>query len=180
MSRPSAHAIVPSIRARFLALTLVSAVLALAASGCAGGEAAAGHAFEPATPGVLTVATAFLPAPGFWEGDPPTGGYEARLAAALADHLGLKRVKVIQVPFARIVAGDLGGADLALSQLTPTSEREASLDFTTAYLNAPPGVLARRGVEAVDDRSLRGLRWVVSRLSTLTPVVTDRVLSEQT
>jgi polar amino acid transport system substrate-binding protein len=154
--------------------------LALAASGCAGSEGAAGQPFEPATPGVLTVATAFLPAPGFWEGDPPTAGFEARLAAALARQLGLKRVKVVQVPFARIVSGELRGADLALSQLTPTSEREKSLDFSTAYLSAPPGVLARRGVEAADNHALRALRWVVSRVSTLTPVVSDRVRPEHT
>jgi polar amino acid transport system substrate-binding protein len=156
------------------------AALALGASACAGGEAAAGHSFEPGTPGVLTVATAFLPAPGFWQGNPPTAGFEAGLAAALAHHLGLKRVKVVQVPFAEIVVGNLRGADVALSQLTPTSERDKSLDFTSAYLNAPPGVLARQEVEAVDERELRGLRWVVSRTSTLTPIVRDRVRPEHT
>jgi polar amino acid transport system substrate-binding protein len=158
---------------------VLCALLALGASGCAGGEGAAGHAFEPATPGVLTVATAFVPAPGFWQGDPPTAGFEAGLAAALAHHLGLERVKVIKVPFARIVAGHLDGADLALSQLTPTTKREQSLDFSTAYLSAPPGVLARRGVEAIDNHALRGLLWVVSRVSTLTPIVEQRVRPER-
>lgn len=155
-------------------------VLALGASGCAGGGGAAGSKFDPVTPGVLTVATAFLPAPGFWQGDGATDGFEAGLAAALADRLGLKRVKVIQVPFAEIVAGHLRGADLALSQLTPTPEREKVLDFTNAYLSAPPGVLARRGVEAHDAHALRGLHWVISRVSTLTPIVQDRVRPEQT
>jgi polar amino acid transport system substrate-binding protein len=124
---------------------------------------------------VLKVATAFLPAPGFWEGRPPTGGFEARLAAALAHKLGLQRVEVVQVPFAEIVGGKLGGADIALSQLTPTKERERSLDFTTPYLSAPPGVLARPGVKAADVHALQGLRWVVSRVSTLTPIVMDRI-----
>lgn len=180
LSRPPVHPILASIRARFIAVAVMLASLVLGASACAAGEGAAGHSFEPGTPGVLTVATAFLPAPGFWQGDPPTGGFEAGLAAALADHLGLKRVKVVQVPFVQIVAGDLRGADVALSQLTPTSEREKSLDFTTAYLSAPPGVLARQEVEADDERELRGLRWVVSRTSTLTPVVRDRVRPEHT
>jgi ABC-type amino acid transport substrate-binding protein len=31
------------------------------------------------------------------------------------------------------------------------------------------------GVEAADEHDLRGLRWVVSRVSTLTPVVENRV-----
>jgi polar amino acid transport system substrate-binding protein len=150
--------------------------VAVAAAGCGNGQSAAGSAFEPRHPGVLTVATAFLPAPGFWEGDPPTsGGFEAGLAKALAEHLGLDRVKVVQVPFGDITEGNLGGADLAISQLTPTEERAKSVDFSTAYVNAPPGVLARAGVEASDVKSLRELRWVVSRLSTLTPVVMDRI-----
>jgi polar amino acid transport system substrate-binding protein len=147
----------------------------LLAAACSGGDNAAGSRFDPAKPGVLTIATAFLPAPGFWEGDPPTSGFEAGLAAALARHLGLDRVAVVQVPFASLVAGELRGADLALSQLTPTDEREQSLDFTTPYLSAPAGILARRRVEATDLESVRGLRWVVSRVSTLTPIVMDRI-----
>jgi polar amino acid transport system substrate-binding protein len=164
---------------RFSSGAVFSALLvaaALAASACGGEQTAAGAAFEPADPGVLTVATAFLPAAGFWEGRPPTsGGFEAGLAAALARQLGLDRVRVVQVPFGAIIHGKLRGADLALSQLTPTDEREKSVDFTTPYLVAPPGVLARREVDASDAKGLRELDWVVSRLSTLTPVVTDRV-----
>jgi len=157
--------------AAVLVVLLVAATLAV--SGCG---SAAGSAFVPAHPGVLTVATAFLPAAGFWQGDPPTsGGFEAGLAAALARHLGLDRVDVVQVPFGAIVDGKLGGADLALSQLTPTNEREKSLDFTTPYLDSPPGVLARAGVDASDVKTLRELDWVVSRLSTLTPIVDDRI-----
>jgi polar amino acid transport system substrate-binding protein len=124
---------------------------------------------------VLTVATAFVPAPGFWEGRPPTSGFEAGLARELAHHLGLKRVEVVRVPFSDIVAGKLHGADLALSQITPTEERAVSADFTTPYLSAPPGVLALRRVDAADVHGLRGLRWVVSHLSTLTPIVRDRI-----
>jgi polar amino acid transport system substrate-binding protein len=159
-------------------LGLVAASLSVAMlmlSACGGGGGAAGGSFEPAQPGVLTVATAFLPAPGFWEGRPPTSGVEAGLAAALVQRFGLDRVKVVQVKFAAIVNGKLGGADIALSQLTPTEERERSLDFTTPYVTAPPGVLARQGVEAIDAKGLRGLRWVVSRVSTLTPIVMDRI-----
>jgi polar amino acid transport system substrate-binding protein len=157
---------------------VVAALLAAAlliASACSTEPSAAGSSFEPARPDVLTVATAFLPAPGFWEGDSATGGFEAGLAAALARHLDLDRVEVVQVPFAEIVHGELGGADIALSQLTPTAKREKSLDFTTPYLTAAPGVLARRPVKAADVKALRGLRWVVSRVSTLTPIVMNRI-----
>jgi polar amino acid transport system substrate-binding protein len=149
---------------------------ALAASGCAAQkEGSAGTAFVPAKPGVLTVATAFIPAPGFWEGTPPTDGFEARLALELAHRLGLERVAVVQVPFAKLTRGELGGADIALSQLTPTKEREHDLDFTTPYLSAPPAILALRAVDATDVHGLRELRWVVSITSTLTPVVEKRI-----
>jgi polar amino acid transport system substrate-binding protein len=162
-----------STRVAVLAALLVAA--AFVTSACSIERNAAGSKFEPAKPGVLTVATAFLPAPGFWEGDPPTSGFEAQLAAALAEHLRLDRVEVVQVPFAEIVRGKLRGADIALSQLTPTAKREHSVDFSTPYLTAAPGILARRAVQATDIKDLRGLRWVVSSVSTLTPIVLDRI-----
>lgn len=157
-------------------LLLASALACAALSGCGGGEGAAGTPFHPATPGVLTVATAFLPAPGFWEGNPPTsGGFEAGLAQALAQHLGLKRVKVVQVPFAQLTAGHLGGADIAISQLTPTKKRQDVLSFTTPYLTSPPGVLALKNVDAADVAELRQLDWVISTSSSLTPILEHTV-----
>jgi polar amino acid transport system substrate-binding protein len=143
--------------------------------GCSSEPTAAGAPFEPAKPGVLSVATAFLPAPGFWEGSPPTAGFEAQLAQALAHHLGLDRVRVLQVPFAQLVLGQLHGADIGLSQVTPTNERDRFADFSTPYLTAAPGVLALRSVDAPDLHDLRGLRWVISRVSTLTPIVKSTI-----
>jgi polar amino acid transport system substrate-binding protein len=142
-------------------------------------QSAAGWTFVPGHRGVLTVATALIPEPGFWQGRPPTEGFEAGLAAALAQKLGLHRVKVVQVPFAQIVAGRLDGADLALSQLTPTAKRKHRLQFTTAYLTAPPGVLARPGIKADDVHALRQLRWVISTVSTLTPIVIHQIRPER-
>jgi polar amino acid transport system substrate-binding protein len=147
----------------------------LTLAGCGGDRGAAGAKFEPRESGVLTVATAFLPAPGFWEGHPPVSGFEAGLAKALAKHLGLDRVKVVQVPFTAILAGNFGGADMALSQMTPTKEREKTVDFTTPYLTAPPGVLALRTVDASDVHGLQSLHWVLSTASTLTPIVKDQI-----
>jgi len=162
-------------KARIAASAVLLSLATLCFSACSTEHDAAGGTFEPARPGVLTVATAFLPAPGFWQGNPPTRGFEAGLAAALAKQLGLRRVEVVQVPFADIVRGKLGGADLALSQLTPTSGRERFLDFTTPYLSAPPGVLTRPGVDASDVHGLQELHWVVSRVSTLTPIVMHKI-----
>jgi polar amino acid transport system substrate-binding protein len=160
------------VRVIFAMLLVATAVVV---SGCAVQRGAAGAKFVPKEPGVLTVATAFIPAPGFWFGPGTKSGFEAGLALALAHKLGLERVKVVQVPFAAVVHGRLDGADLGLSQVTPTSERERTADFSTPYLTAPPGVLALRGVSAIDLQGLRGLRWVISRVSTLTPIVRNIV-----
>jgi polar amino acid transport system substrate-binding protein len=160
-------------RASLVVAVVVAA--GLAASGCAVDRGAAGAAFVPKERGVLIVATSFLPAPGFWFGRGARSGFEAGLALALAHKLGLQRVRVVQVPFADVVRGRLGGADIGLSQVTPTSAREQTADFSTSYLIAPPGVLARRGVSAIDLHGLQGLRWVVARVSTLTPIVLKTV-----
>jgi polar amino acid transport system substrate-binding protein len=153
-------------------------VVAFALSGCTAEHDASGQQFAPHTGDTLTVATAFLPAPGFWESR--STGFEARLAKALAGQLGVSRVSVVQVPFAQIVAGRLGGADLALSQLTPTRGRERVLDFTSPYVRAPPGVLALKRVGARDVAGLQKLHWVASRTSTLTPILDDTIRPNET
>jgi len=158
---------------RWAAVALLA--LGLFISGCSVGSGAAGAKFVPKKPGVLTVATSFIPAPGFWFGPRAKSGFEAGLARALAQKLGLKRVRLVQVPFADVTTGRLGEADIGLSQVTPTAEREKTASFSTPYLSAPPGVLARVGIDASDLKGLRDLRWVVGRVSTLTPIVNDTV-----
>lgn len=164
---------------RIVFLVAMLAVLSVA-SGC--GSSRSNLELEPQRKGVLTVATADLDVPGFWE---PVavpgryGGFEGELAQLLADELGLERVDVVEVPFADIAAGDLGGADLALTQMTPTAARERNVDFTDPYLSAPPGVLVRRSVYdeggPVDVARLQELRFVVTTTSTLSEVVADRI-----
>ena len=161
---------------RPLAAVLIASALAMAACAQTSGTGATGR-FTPEHPGVLTVATAFFPAPGFWEGRPasPTGGLEWELARALARRFDLAKVAVVPVPFGDLVAGELHGADLALSELTPTSDRRKVLEFTSPYLVAPPGVVVRPGIATPDLAALRELRWVAVEGSTLTDIVHDRV-----
>jgi polar amino acid transport system substrate-binding protein len=152
-----------SLRALALAVGLWSLVCA----GCSGGGAAG--TFTPRTPDTLTVATAQIPDPGFWSGTAqhPTGGFEYGLARALAARFGLSKVKVTIVPFARLVAGDLGGADLALSDITVTEAREEHVDFSSSYLTAPPSILVRPGTEVADVDTAQELRWAVQTGTTL-------------
>ena len=154
------------------------AVAMAVAAGC-GSAARTGATgkFTPAHAGTLTVATAFFPAPGFWEGRPeaPSGGFEWDLARSLAHRFGLSSVAVVSVPFSDLVSGHLGGADLALSEVTPTAERQKVLDFSTPYLVAPAGVVVRPGTSTPDLAALRQLRWVAVKGSTLAGIVHDQV-----
>jgi polar amino acid transport system substrate-binding protein len=151
-----------------VAVVIVAAGLWLSACSGSSGLGAAGS-FTPRTPDTLTVATAQIPEPGFWSGSAkrPTGGFEYELARALAQRLGLARVKVIEVPFAELTAGNLGGADLAISDITVTPERSEHVAFSTPYLSAPPAVVVHPGTEVADEHAARGLRWAVQSGTTL-------------
>ena len=61
----------------------------------------------------------------------------------MADEFDLD-LKIIDVPFADIVAGDLEGADLALAQIEITDERLEVLDFSLPYYASDFGVLMLR------------------------------------
>jgi polar amino acid transport system substrate-binding protein len=162
-------------------LIVLAVVVAIVAAACtSGSQTGSTGQFRPAHANTLTVATAFLPAPGFWEGTAPSpsGGFERDLALALAKRFGLAKVSVTQVAFGDLVGGQLGGADLALSELTPTAQRKKVLSFSTPYLVAPPGVVTRPGLNPRDLAALRQLRWVAVTGSTLTDIVSGDVRPE--
>jgi polar amino acid transport system substrate-binding protein len=154
--------------ARAVSLALAAACcVSLAACGAVGDSAAG--SFTPHLANTLTVATAQVPDPGFWEGTiaHPTGGFEYELARRLAARFGLAEVKVVGVPFRELIRGHLGGADLALSDITITEERAQYLDFSEPYLKAPPAIVVRPGTEVADINAARGLRWSVQHDTTL-------------
>jgi polar amino acid transport system substrate-binding protein len=126
---------------------------------------------------VLTVVTSEVPSSGFFEGTPqhPTGGFEYELARAMADRFGLRAVRIEIEPFAQVVAGRLGDADMALDLITPTSQRKKHLDFSTPYLMAPPTVLVRRGTSIPDLKTAQGLRWGAVRSTTFVDAIEDLV-----
>jgi len=158
------------MRARFALALVFLATLSLAVTGCrvefGGGPAGE---FTPRKPGVLTVATEKVPSAGFWLGTPehPTGGFEYELAVAMAGRFGLDRVEIRTVPFAKMITGDLDGADLGLRQLTPTGDREQYLDFSIPYLSAPPGALVLTGETIPDMKTAKELSWAVPGGTTL-------------
>lgn len=165
-------------RGRRVGATAALAALALTWLGCGGsGGLGAAGSFTPVRAGTLTVATAQIPNPGLWEGtiSHPSGGFEYGLAHALAERFGLARVKVIYVPFSRLVAGDLGGADLALSDITMTDERARHIDFSTSYLRAPPAILVHPGTGVADVQAAESLHWAVQRGTTLQSALEESI-----
>lgn len=162
---------------------LLLAVAGLSVASCRVeiGNGPAGE-FEPVTPGVLTVATEKVPSPGFWLGTKrhPTGGFEFGLAEALADRFGLDRIEIRTVRFAKMIEGDLAGADIGLRELTPTSEREENLDFSIPYISAPPGALVKAGETIPDLKTARELVWAVPRGTTLVGTLEKVVRPEET
>jgi ABC-type amino acid transport substrate-binding protein len=158
---------------------VLAGALAIGVGGCAGFDSASGD-FTPAHRGVLTVVTQPLPTAGFWNGTNarPTGGLEYGIAQALARRFGL-RLAIRTEPFAKIVAGHLDGADLALSLITPTSTRGQVLDFSSPYINAPPALLVRSGVSVPDLQTAQGLRWAVESDTTLQSTIADVIQPDQ-
>ena len=134
--------------------------------------------FSPVQEGVLTVATN-LPAPGFWNGDDPsqiTGGFEYGIARELAERLGLEDgVRVVNVSFDALVAGQAKDFDIALSQVTITEDRAKVVDFTESYFSSDQGVMVRRGTRVPDLAAARALQWGVQASTTGQTFVEERI-----
>ena len=160
---------------RKVIVSLVVAAMALIGlAGCGDGDdepTTAGPAGEIAlvTADTLTVGTN-LPAPGFWNGDDPssmTGGYEYAIAQDIARRLGLsKGVKVENVSFDALVAGQAQGFDIALSQVTITADRKAVVDFSVPYFSSDQGILVNKGTQVPDLAAAKGLQWGVQQSTT--------------
>jgi polar amino acid transport system substrate-binding protein len=164
-------------RAAIALLALGILALGCVLAGCAEGNGGASGTFTPRVKDTLTVATAQIPNPGFWYGTfaRPTGGFEYGLAQALAERFGLRRIKVVEVPFHELVRGHLGGADLALSDITITDERAEHLDFSTFYLKAPPAIVVHPGTKVADVKAARDLQWAVQHDTTLREALEEQI-----
>jgi polar amino acid transport system substrate-binding protein len=109
--------------------------------------------------GILTVQTS-LPAPGWWNGDTPNAiasGYEYCLAANIAHLAGLDKVKIVNVSFDGLVAGQTKAFDIALSQITITEERKKVVDFSPSYFSSDQGLLVRKGTK-VNVENIKNLK----------------------
>jgi len=87
-------------------------------------------------------------------------------------------VQVKVVHFHRIVRGHLGGAEIAIDLLTPTSEREEHLEFSAPYLKSAPTVLVRAGTEVPDLKTAQELRWGAIQSTTFVETIEDQIVPE--
>ena len=129
--------------------------------------AASVASMTPAKAGQLTVEVN-LPAPGWWNGDTPESiadGYEYCLAANIAHRLGLPAVKVANVAWDALVAGQTKEFDLALSEISITEERKKVVAFSVPYFSSDIGVLAKAGA-SVSSSGMKGLRIGVQQGTT--------------
>jgi arginine/lysine/histidine/glutamine transport system substrate-binding/permease protein len=148
--------------------------------GCGSISGSAGT-FTPGRPNVLTVATSVVPSAGFWEGTPtrPTGGFEYELVREMAKRFGLGAVRIKIVHFHRLVRGHLGGADLGVDLITPTSEREEFLEFSQPYLKTAPTVVVRAGTEVPDLATAQELRWGAIQSTTFVGTIENSIVPEE-
>lgn len=168
-------------RARGAAARLLGAVVAsVALASCSDARDVARQDFVPAIEGTLVVATD-LPAPGFWvDGDgagEPTG-FEHELARLLAERFGL-RLRIDDVPFAEIIAGRVGTADLAIAQVSITDDRAEVLELSVPYYVTRSAVVGRAGEELTDLKTAREQTWAVQRGSTQADAVADELRPDQ-
>jgi polar amino acid transport system substrate-binding protein len=105
------------------------------------------------------------------------GGYEYEMAVYMAKHLGLK-LKVINVGWDSLVAGEVKGYDLALSTINITPQRAKVANFSISYFGSDQGVLVLKGAD-VTATNARSLKWGVEGSSTsltyLTKVIKPKI-----
>ncbi len=134
--------------------------------GSAAGIEAAG-ACAPAslptlTEGTLTFATS-EPAYEPWmvDNDPTSGeGYEAAVAAAVAERLGYPQdlVEWVRVPFDVAIAPGPKDFDVAINQFSITDERREAVDFTSSYYDVRQTVISVEGNAGATATSLAELK----------------------
>ena len=125
----------------------------------------------------LTVA-AILPAPDSFKGNSPetiTGGFEYCLAANIAHRAGLPSVTVQNVPWPGLIAGQLSGFDVAMTNIFITTEREKNVDFTAPYFVATSGVMVR----SEDADKINKDNLASKKLGVFLASVQDKYLAEK-
>jgi polar amino acid transport system substrate-binding protein len=112
--------------------------------------------------GVLTVATDKPAYPPYFEDNDPTNGegFESAVAYAIAKQLGYPpaKVKWTVEPFNSSYAPGPKNFDFDVNQISITPVREKAVDFSAPYYTANQAVVALKGSEAAEAKSLEELQ----------------------
>jgi polar amino acid transport system substrate-binding protein len=133
-----------------MALLLLLAATAASLATPAGGSGGRRDALPTRLPGTLTVALD-IGTIGLAEGAIVNGkvvrarGFEIDLGRALARKLGVG-LRIVDVPFARVVRPGSKPYDVSISHVTITAKRAKSVDFSPPYFVVNKGVLVAPGV----------------------------------
>jgi polar amino acid transport system substrate-binding protein len=156
---------------RYLALLALVLVTAILTAGCgsssdgSSGTSAANCApgkLPTKSQGVLTVATDKPAYPPYFEDDDPTNGegFESAVAYAIGKQLGYPAAKVKWTiePFNSSYAPGPKEFDFDVNQISITPVREKAVDFSAPYYTANQAVVALKGSEAAEAKSLADLK----------------------
>jgi polar amino acid transport system substrate-binding protein len=124
------------------------------------------------TPGTFTIGTDNPAYPPYFEivdsptdpwelGDPTTGtGFESAFAYALAEQLGFSKDQVswTVVPFANSFAPGEKQFDVDINQISYDPERAQNVDMSDGYYFVNQAVVANKGTDAADAKSLSDLK----------------------
>ena len=124
------------------------------------------------SPGKLTVGTDNPAYPPWFEGgtpkgsqweinDPSTGkGFESAVAYAVAEQLGFTRDEVewVVVPFSQSFKPGPKSFDFDINQISFTPQRARSVDFSDSYYDVNQALVAFKGTEIANAKSLADLK----------------------
>ena len=148
-----------------IAVAALLALTACSSAGPSGGSSPSASsggsaAFQPATPGTLTVATE-IGNPGWMDGSDPnnlTGGVEYEMAKMMAKDWGLKLV-VRNVSFTPLVSGAVSDYDIGLMTIFNTPARQQVNQYSQCYYPALTGLLVKKGTAAKTEADAKKLVW---------------------
>lgn len=159
-----------SLRKKIAFALLLPALVLVAGCGSSDEDSTTSASAETCKPGqlptqqdgVLTVATDKPAYPPYFEDDDPTNGegFESAVAYAIADQLGYPKAKVKWTvePFNSSYAPGPKGFDFDVNQISISPVREKAVDFSSPYYTANQAVVALKGSDAADAKSLADLQ----------------------
>jgi polar amino acid transport system substrate-binding protein len=158
------------------ALLATAAVLALSTTAIAGnmvgncevtGKKGETPIANPAKAGQLTVEVS-RPAPVWWNGDTPEAvldGMEYCMAAEIAWRAGYEKLEIVNVGWDALIAGQTSDFDLAMSEISITTDRKKVHDFSTPYYNSDIGIITL-AASPVDVTKIKAAKVGVQQATT--------------